>query len=303
MTYRLETSFVNDNPRITIVGCGGTGGFVAEAICRLFTGREASIALVDHDVVEPHNLLRQNFHPGDVGRHKSRVLADRLSQTYSRTIGYSTEAFQQDSSGMDFPAESHRPTLLLGCVDNAEARREMERYLVQRRRTWIIDAGNGINWGQVLVGCQTRRQYRDSLDWQNRKCFQPDGRCLWLPSPATQRPDILTAIPETPPDVDCAAALDLVDQDPVINQTMAMMVVHVIRRMAAGDCPYMSLYVDLGLGTMTPRYATPENVAQVLREKPENMVSDGNETEGPIGYMGGEDYGYGDDDDDEDEEE
>ena len=25
-----------DNPWITVVGCGGTGGFVAEGLCRLF---------------------------------------------------------------------------------------------------------------------------------------------------------------------------------------------------------------------------------------------------------------------------
>ena len=45
-----------------MVGTGGTGGFVAEGLCRLFQGREATIVLVDHDRVEPHNLLRQNFY-------------------------------------------------------------------------------------------------------------------------------------------------------------------------------------------------------------------------------------------------
>ena len=48
-----------------------TGGYVAEGLCRLFQGREAAIVLVDHDRVEPHNLLRQNFYPEDVGRFKS----------------------------------------------------------------------------------------------------------------------------------------------------------------------------------------------------------------------------------------
>ena len=78
MPYRLDTHFMTDNPRITVVGCGGTGGFVAEALCRLYTGRRAEIALVDHDRVEPHNLLRQNFYSQDVGRYKSEALAERL---------------------------------------------------------------------------------------------------------------------------------------------------------------------------------------------------------------------------------
>ena len=40
---------------------------------------KATIVLVDHDRVEPHNLLRQNFYPEDVGRFKSQALADRLA--------------------------------------------------------------------------------------------------------------------------------------------------------------------------------------------------------------------------------
>ena len=62
MPYYLDNEFLLDNPWITVVGCGGTGGFVAEGLCRLFQGREATIVLVDHDRVEPHNLLRQNFY-------------------------------------------------------------------------------------------------------------------------------------------------------------------------------------------------------------------------------------------------
>ena len=77
MPYYLDNQFLLDNPWITVVGCGGTGGFVAEGLCRLFQGRDATIVLVDHDRVEPHNLLRQNFYPGDVGEFKSKALADR----------------------------------------------------------------------------------------------------------------------------------------------------------------------------------------------------------------------------------
>ena len=39
MPYYLDNTFLLDNPWITVVGCGGTGGFVAEGLCRLFQGR------------------------------------------------------------------------------------------------------------------------------------------------------------------------------------------------------------------------------------------------------------------------
>ena len=101
MPYYLDNAFLLDNPWITVVGCGGTGGFVAEGLCRLFQGREATIVLVDHDRVEPHNLLRQNFYAEDVGKFKSQALADRLARAYRRPVGYSVYAFREDDSRPD----------------------------------------------------------------------------------------------------------------------------------------------------------------------------------------------------------
>ena len=64
--------------------------------------------------------------------------------------------------------------------------------------------------------------------------------------------------------MDCAAALDLTDQDPTINQMMASLVLQVVRRMVAGTCPFMGLYLDREQGTVTPTYVTPEAVVRVV---------------------------------------
>ena len=269
MSYRLNTRFMAENPRVTVIGCGGTGGFVAEALCRLYTGRPAEIVLVDHDRVEPHNLLRQNFYPQDVGRYKSETLAERLSASYGRTVGYLVKPFQGDMNGLYPGVGRYREGLVIGCVDNARARHEMEECLKNGSFLWLIDAGNGKDWGQVLIGNRP-------AGWGNHRTAFKDGICAELPSPAKQRPDLLTAIPETPPDIDCAAALDLLDQDPTINQMMAMLVLTVARRMAANNCPYMSLYLDLEQGTVTPVYATPDNVARLIPgSTPESPVPSG----------------------------
>ena len=89
--------------------------------------------------------------------------------------------------------------------------------------------------------------------------------CYLLPAPTAQRPDLLTAVSTAPPDVDCAAALDLVDQDPTINQMMASLVMQVVRRMVAGTCPFMGLYLDMDVGTVVPSYATPEGACQTVK--------------------------------------
>ena len=160
MPYYLDNAFLLDNPWITVVGCGGTGGFVAEGLCRLFQGRQATIVLVDHDRVEPHNLLRQNFYAEDVGKFKSQALADRLARAYRRPVGYSVYPFREEDSRPDggrYPGlPSYGNSLLIGCADNAAARRAMAESLPGDPRRWLIDAGNDTNWGQVLIGSAPR---------------------------------------------------------------------------------------------------------------------------------------------------
>ena len=256
MPYYLDNAFLLDNPWITVVGCGGTGGFVAEGLCRLFQGREATIVLVDHDRVEPHNLLRQNFYAEDMGRFKSQALADRLARAYNRPIGYSVYPFREEA--LRYPGlPSYGNSLIIGCADNAAARRAMAESLPGHPRRWLIDAGNDTNWGQVLVG-----NVAGHLNW-DEPAFAGET-CHLLPAPTLQRPDLLTAVSTRPPDMDCAAALDLTDQDPTINQVMASLALQVVRRMAAGTCPFMGLYLDMDQGTVTPSFATPEAVERVM---------------------------------------
>ena len=261
MPYYLDNAFLLDGPWITVVGTGGTGGFVAEGLCRLFQGREATIVLVDHDRVEPHNLLRQNFYAEDVGKFKSQALADRLARAYRRPVGYSVYPFREEDSspnGHGYPGlPPHGAGLLIGCADNAAARRAMAECLPGDPHRWLIDAGNDTNWGQVLVG-----NVADEVTWED-DAFTGEA-CHLLPAPTVQRPDLLTAVPTAPPDVDCAAALDLTDQDPTINQMMASLALQVVRRMVAGTCPFMGLYLDMDQGTVTPTYATPEAVERVV---------------------------------------
>ena len=246
--YYLHPRGLGEDPWITVVGCGGTGGFVAEGLCRLFTGRQATIVLVDHDRVEPHNLLRQNFESADVGGFKSEVLAERLSRQFNRTLGCWVHPFAALGGGRFPGIERFWGTLLIGCVDNAAARREMALCVERNGAEWWIDAGNGANWGQVLVGNMVRDP---AVRVEGDVCYQ-------LPAPTVQRPDLLTAVPDTPPEVDCAAALDLTDQDPAINHLMASLVVTVVRRLVAGTCPWSGLYLDMERGTVTPRFPSPD---------------------------------------------
>src|SRR5262245_41719724 len=81
---------------IVVVGCGGTGGFLAEAICRLLIGRRSRLFLVDPDRVEQHNVARQAFDRREVDRFKAEVLAERLARRFERQISYSILPYDRE---------------------------------------------------------------------------------------------------------------------------------------------------------------------------------------------------------------
>ncbi len=216
MSYRITTlagdghTAYGEDARIVIVGCGGTGSFLAEAVCRLLIGRRASLFLVDMDRVEPHNVARQAFDDSDVGRFKAEVLARRLSRRFRREVGYSVLPYDPQVHGEVFGGSAlARLSLLVGCVDDAHARQAIARTLQDhpvghwhRQSVWWLDCGNERGSGQVLLGNATEP---DDL----RGAFAPDlGLCRALPAPSLQRPDLLLTPPEPEPRVDCGNERD-----------------------------------------------------------------------------------------------
>ena len=93
---------------------------------------QADLVLIDHDRVEETNLARQNFTRGEVGMLKSEALAKRLSARYDRGVGYS--ALPVSQVGLRLPG------IMVGCVDNGPARRDM----AEKARGF--SAGSG-QWG------------------------------------------------------------------------------------------------------------------------------------------------------------
>jgi hypothetical protein len=177
--------------RIVVVGCGGTGSRLVpmlaqfiRSITREFNPRgwleNPVIYLIDDDVVEQKNLLRQNFIESDVGKHKAIVLAQRYSRAYGIRIIPSTHRVGKEVPGSSYrqgffngaegcPTRSEEISLLgqgvmfLLCVDSASARRDIlstietcahhakrnNSSLGPNTAPFIIDAGNEDNFGQV----------------------------------------------------------------------------------------------------------------------------------------------------------
>jgi PRTRC genetic system ThiF family protein len=261
-----------EDATVVLVGCGGTGAYLAEAVCRLLIGRQGSLHLVDHDRVEPHNVARQAFDDRDVGKFKAQVLAERLARRFRRVVGYSVAPYDADLHGHVF-GELGGLRLLVGAVDNAAARRAIAATLdggrdpfARRPPTWWMDLGNGRNSGQVLLGSATRRELL-------RGAFDPEsGLCRALPAPSLQRPDLLEAPPAPAPRLDCAEAVAAEEQSGTVNQVVAALGAAVAERLLGGTCGWSAVYFDVDDGLLRCVAAEPRAVAQVAGLRPDAVA-------------------------------
>jgi molybdopterin/thiamine biosynthesis adenylyltransferase len=119
---------------------------------------DPAIIIVDDDIVEEKNLLRQNFIRADVGRHKAVVMAERYSRAFNieiipvvkRVEGYYREhkvLFENRTTDNGSP-------IVVMCVDSADARRAILKafYSVSGSgQPLFIDAGNEDSFGQVMA--------------------------------------------------------------------------------------------------------------------------------------------------------
>jgi PRTRC genetic system ThiF family protein len=244
---------------IVLVGCGGTGGFLATAIARLLQGRDAELCLVDHDRVAPVNLGRQAFSHADLDRFKAEVLAERLARDLGMSVSYSVLPYDVGLHRDFFNARA-RLALVVGAVDNAAARREIARTLEYGQVLWL-DCGNGYNSGQVLLGnALSANDLHGSFQLETDTCFA-------LPAPSLQRPDLMVAPPQPREDPNCAVAVERAEQSATINQTMAALAAAYVERLLNGTCSWMATYLDMELGSVQTVSAEPERVASLIHKR------------------------------------
>jgi PRTRC genetic system ThiF family protein len=241
--YRLQTA----DPRyahIVLVGCGGTGSFLALHLARLaYHARDRydmdlRLTFIDPDTVEHRNLGRQNFAPAEVGHNKARALAWR----YNRAFGLDIRAVGDVFGDRRFEFGYRTWHLIVGAVDNAAARRSIAdgRLWHATDKNWWLDCGNEEHAGQVLLG------NRHGL---KAPAISKLGFCDGLPLPSVQAPDLLEA-PEAGEDPESCAELTLADaQSLMVNQAMATYAAqYVYRMLITRDLDIYATYIDLRTG-------------------------------------------------------
>lgn len=172
---------------VIVIGCGGTGSRLVPLLTQFMRSisaqhnpqgwvPDATIHLIDGDVVEQKNLLRQNFIESDVGKNKASVLAQRYSRAYNmdvraypcfvKNVNEPTDPILEntDTYTPPDPNESFRDVfhlifqrkdcIIILAVDSHQARKEIISILWEYLRVdcvppFVIDAGNEDDFGQV----------------------------------------------------------------------------------------------------------------------------------------------------------
>lgn len=135
-----------ERTKLVIVGVGGTGGYVLQQVARLLYALRAQgrsipdILLIDGDIVEEPNLLRQYFLPQDVGKPKAAVLAERYSRAYGLDIGAYTEYLTSATNLREIGVGDG--SIVLGAVDNGSTRRILHEKLHDLSHVIYVDSGN-----------------------------------------------------------------------------------------------------------------------------------------------------------------
>lgn len=148
---------------IDLVGCGGTGSLVLTRLARMnFALKKLNhpgihVTVYDDDIVESHNIGRQNFTEDDLFQNKAFCLVEKCN------IAYGTDWYSY--------SEKHHgnfnSNILISCVDNVLFRKHLfhnsanpnKAYQPYEKPYYWLDCGNGKDFGQVVLG--------DPYDYKN----------------------------------------------------------------------------------------------------------------------------------------
>jgi PRTRC genetic system ThiF family protein len=257
---------VTDMVSLVLVGCGGTGSWLAPHVARVARllvekfHKETQVFFYDPDQVEEKNIYRQSFSYAEIGQNKAQALAWRYGLAWGLEIVAVPKAYEAGKL-------SYRGSLavVIGCVDNAAGRTAIRDDVQHSARTWWLDCGNTRSAGQVLVGSGYTRP---------EDPYQLPGFCTWLPLPSARHPELLEALPgegvsietgvsvETvaPQNMSCAEMALADSQGLAINARMAAEAAdYLVRMLVTKDLRKWGTYIDLASGSARSKYITKDH--------------------------------------------
>ncbi|HLO31512.1 MAG TPA: ThiF family adenylyltransferase [Anaerolineales bacterium] len=256
---------------IHLIGCGGSGSWLAPHLARitklLQDVHHLGVRLVfwDHDTVEEKNIFRQNFCEAEIEINKAETLARRFGLAWGIEIiavnaPFSRDSMYRNSLGARY-GDNSMPVFLT-CVDNNKARQEVAK-ACSENYGWWLDTGNIKTAGQVSIGRGLAPREPSPLRFPSMT--------TWTPLPSVQFPGILQE-EEKPQkeEVDYSgmscADIALVDEQGLsINHAIASTAAAMLMKLlVTKDLQHHCAYVSIDSGT-TFVYNSPRILTDYLK--------------------------------------
>ena len=266
---------------IHLIGCGGSGSWLAPHLARIAKLLEEvhhlNVRLVfwDPDIVEQKNIYRQNFCEAEIGVNKAQTLVRRYGHAWGMEVIAVGAPFSRENLYRNNLAQRYGSSeihFLVSCVDNNKARQEIVKCCQEMNSAWWMDTGNLKTAGQVSVG--------RSLHQNESSPLRFPSKTTWLPLPSEQFPGILR--PESEPvkeEIDTSgmscADIALVDEQGLsINHAVASTAAAMLMKLlVTQDLQHHCAYVSIDSGTSFV-YNSPGTLKKYLRDKRFESVGD-----------------------------
>lgn len=154
-TISCESQLILLNSHVSIIGCGGLGGYVAEILARIGIGE---LSLFDFDIFEEHNLNRQNFSTiYSLGKEKVNVVKNAIEQI---NPALHVNAFIYKLNPNTDYEMLKKSDIVVDALDNPKTKLELAQICKINNMDFVHGAIAGLN-GQFSTCNTLEHLYRD----------------------------------------------------------------------------------------------------------------------------------------------
>ena len=147
-----------------IIGVGGTGSLLARDLPQLLIGTKHRMMLIDGDVVERKNVVRQSFQTQDIGWNKAIALARKINTFYDiKCLAYDRYIDADSLVKLIDEKPVGMTPIIIGCVDNDATREQLEKATERLIEAVYIDSANSAYSGNVYVTAISNERHYGSF--------------------------------------------------------------------------------------------------------------------------------------------
>jgi len=236
--------------RIKIIGLGGVGTYLCDALCRYLNYGEASdiiVTMVDGDSYEQKNLQRQVF--TDFGNKAETKKAD-MQELYDRLKFENINSFVNSEN---IRRIVYSGDIVFVCVDNHQTRKVVSDYATTLDDITIISGGNEFTDGNVQI-------------------YVRKGGIDITPSLTDYHPEIETPGDRSPEDMGCEELAKAAPQLLFTNLTVATIMCWVFYALILQKDPVAFAEIYFDLETMSVRSQIRKPVTKGVRSNDQSNV-------------------------------